>query len=90
MIYGMYHIYGYDLKTGETCLLQSLHGEREAIDWAKKYTFRDMGGWDKICVLYTAQIDVDWDGEPVTSETVVWSIYNEPMDYWSDNAHEEF
>lgn len=80
----MYHVYGYNLETGETCLLQSLWTEKEAIDWAKKYSFRDMGGWDKIVTLYEREYD---DG--VTEEVVIWSVYNEPMD-WSDNAHEEF
>jgi hypothetical protein len=80
----MYHVYGYDLDSGETCLLHSLHTEREAIDWAKKYTFRDMGGWDKICVQYEREYDIG-----VAEEVIVWSVYNEPMP-WSDNAHEEF
>lgn len=81
----MYHVYGYDLDSGETCLLHSAWTEKEAIDWAKKYTFRDMGGWDKVCVQYERELDE----EGVTEEVVVWSVYEEPMS-WSDNAHEEF
>ena len=80
----MYHVYGYDLDSGETCLLHSAWTEREAIDWAKKYTFRDMGGWDKVCVQYETEVDID-----VTEEVIVWTIYEEPMS-WSDNAKEEF
>lgn len=81
----MYHVYGYDLDSGETCLLHSAWTEKEAIDWAKKYTFRDMGGWDKVCVQYERELDE----EGMTEEVIVWSIYEEPMS-WSDNAHEEF
>jgi hypothetical protein len=43
-----------------------------------------MGGWDKVCVQYETEVDVD-----VTEEVIVWSIYEEPMG-WSDNAKEEF
>lgn len=81
----MYHVYGYDLESGETCLLHSAWTEKEAIDWAKKYTFRDMGGWDKVCVQYERELDE----EGMTEEVITWSIYSEPMP-WSDNAHEEF
>lgn len=81
----MYHVYGYDLDSGETCLLHSLWTEKEAIDWAKKYTFRDMGGWDKVCVQYERELDE----EGMTEEVITWSIYEEPMS-WSDNAMEEF
>lgn len=81
----MYHVYGYDLDSGETCLLHSAWTEREAIDWAKKYTFRDMGGWDKVCVQYERELDEDG----MTEEVITWSIYEEPMS-WSDNAKEEF
>ena len=80
----MYHVYGYDLDSGETCLLHSADTEREVIDWAKRYTFKDFGDWDKLCVQYEREVD-----EGMTEEYISWSIYNEPMP-WSDNAHEEF
>lgn len=80
----MYHIYGYDLSTGEACLLHSLMYEKNAIDWAKGYTKDNLGGWNKVCVLYETEVDVD-----LTEEVIVWSIYQEPMS-WSDNAMEEF
>lgn len=80
----MYHVYGYDLDSGETCLLYSLDTEKEAIAWAKRYTQYDMGGWDKVCVQYEQEVD-----HGVMEERISWSIYQEPME-WSDNAKEEF
>jgi hypothetical protein len=70
----MYHVYGYDLKSGEDCLLHSFMYKQEAIRWAKGYTQRDMGGWDKVCVQCEREVDVD-----ETREVVVWSIYEEPI-----------
>lgn len=85
----MYDVYGYDLINNEACLLHSAWTEREAIDWAKKYSFRDMGGWNKICVQYEREVDVD-----VTEEVIIWCMYEEPTDSselsLDDNAHEEF
>jgi hypothetical protein len=86
----MYHVEGWDHVSGETVTLYSTDWREGAIDWAKRYTKNgDTGGWTKISVIGTHEIDVDWNGDPVTADFVIWSYYNEPMQ-WSDNAMEEF
>jgi hypothetical protein len=83
----MYYIYGKDGE--EKVLLFDTDTRDRAIEWAKKYTKRDMGGWPMVYVCYEEQVDVNWDGDPVVEEVIVWSCYQEPMDY-PDNAYEEF
>ena len=90
----MYLVYGWDRGTEDTYILYETDTKSLAIDWAKRYCSKEnMGGWDKVYVSYRYQVDVDWDGEPVTEEQIIWSCWNEPMDKvigWSDNAYEEF
>jgi hypothetical protein len=87
----MYLVYGWDRKTDDTVILWESDSRESAVRWAKSYVSGagGMGGWDKIYVSDLYQVDVDWDGEPVTEEQIIWSCWNEPMS-WSDNAMEEF
>lgn len=86
----IYYIYGNDAFTKEEVLLFDTDSKDRAIEWAKKYSRSEyMGGWPMVYVCYENQVDIDWDGEPVAEKVVVWSCYNEPMDY-PDNAMEEF
>ena len=85
----MYHVYGYDTKTGESCLLNSLLTEKDAITWAIGYADFINTEYNKLCVQYEKEV-----GDGITEEVVSWSVYNEPMPWSdtnvSDNAHEEF
>lgn len=86
----MYHVEGWDHVSDETVTLYSTDWRIQAVEWAKMYTKNgDTGGWTKISVIGTHEIDVDANGDPVTVDFVIWSYYNEPMQ-WSDNAMEEF
>ena len=86
----MFYIMGWDRKTDDTVCLHESHWKTNAVEWAKKYCkYENMGGWDKVYVMYRDQVDVDFWGYPVIEDVVVWSCYNEPMN-WSDNAYEEF
>lgn len=86
----MFTVYGWDKKTDDRVILHSNDWRPGAINWAKGYTKQgDTGGWDMIIVVETYQVDIDWDGNSVTEERVIWSCWSEPM-RWSDNAHEEF
>jgi hypothetical protein len=86
----IYYIYGFDPFTEEKVLLFDTDSENRAIEWAKQYAKSEyMGGWKMVYVCYLTQVDVDWDGDPVSEEIIVWSCYNEPMVY-NDNALEEF
>lgn len=86
----MYYIYGIEPDSDEKVLLFDTLTKEDAIAWGKKYSQSDyMGGWPMVYVCYHTQTDVDWNGEPVHEEVVVWSCYREPMT-WSDNAMEEF
>lgn len=85
----MYYICGIDHDSDQKVELFNTLTKEEAIRWAKKYSESEyMGGWPMVYVCYFNQTDVDWDGEPVHQEVIVWSCYREPM--WSDNAMEEF
>lgn len=88
----MYYVYGWDRKTDDTVILWESVSQEVAVRWAKRYIqgAGGMGGWDKIYVSYREQVDVDWDGESVYEETIVYSHWQEPMESWSDNAMEEF
>lgn len=88
----MYYVYGWDRKTNDTVILWESVSQEVAVRWAKRYVSGagGMGGWDKIYVSYREQVDVDWDGESVYEETIVYSHWQEPMEEWSDNAMEEF
>jgi len=88
-MYHYYYVKGWYSATEDTVILFEGDHKEAVVAWAKRYSQHDMGGWDKVYVSYYYQIDVDWEGEPVYAEHVLWSVYNEPMD-WSDNAHEEF
>jgi hypothetical protein len=89
-MYQYYYVKGWDKKTDDTVVLFEGDHKEAIINWAKRYSSKeDAGGWDKIFVSHYYQIDVDWEGEPVYSEHVVWCYYREPME-WSDNAMEEF
>jgi hypothetical protein len=86
----MFYIMGWDRNTDETVCLHEEDWKTYAINWAKKYcSDENMGGWDKVYVMYRDQVDVDFWGDPVVQEITVWSCYSEPM-FWSDNAMEEF
>jgi hypothetical protein len=85
-----YYVKGWDKGTEDTVILFEGDHKSSVINWAKRYTSKeDMGGWDKVFVSYYYQVDVDWEGEPVHAEHVLWCFYREPME-WSDNAMEEF
>lgn len=88
----MYYVYGWDRKTDDTVILWESVSQEVAVRWAKRYIqgAGGMGGWDKIYVSYREQVDVDWDGESVYEETVVYSYWQEPMEDYPDNAMEEF
>lgn len=88
-MYQYYYVKGWDRNSDDTVVLFEGDHKESVINWAKRYSQRDTGGWDKIYVSHYYQIDVDWEGEPVYSERILWSCYNEPMN-WSDNAMEEF
>jgi hypothetical protein len=84
----MYYIYGKDGE--EKVLLFDIDTRDRAIEWAKKYSRSGyMGGWPMVYVCYEEQVDVNWDGDPVVEEVIIWSCYQEPTDY-PDNAYEEF
>ena len=88
----MYYVYGSDRKTDDTVILWESVSQEVAVRWAKRYIqgAGGMGGWDKIYVSYREQVDVDWDGESVYEETIVYSHWQEPMEDYPDNAMEEF
>lgn len=70
-------VYGKDIQRDDVTILEEFDTVQEAIRWAKGYcSDQDMGNWDLVYVKDKNDI-------------VVWSCYQEPMD-WSDNAHEEF
>jgi hypothetical protein len=84
----MYYIYGKDGE--EKVLLFDTAIKDRAIEWAKKYSrYEYMGGWPMVYVCYEDQVDINWEGEAIIEEVIVWSCYQEPMDY-PDNAYEEF
>jgi hypothetical protein len=85
-----YRVIGEDVRLDEKVILHEAWTQEEAVSWAKRYTSKEnMGGWQCVYVCTLYQTDVDWDGEPVLAEHILWSCYSEPMD-WSDNAMEEF
>lgn len=54
-----YHIIGNPGMSDETTL-ETIQGERNAIDWATRYCRRDLGGYDSIVVCFFGS-----DGEAV-------------------------
>lgn len=92
-----YRVIGEDARLDEKVILHEAWTQEEAVSWAKRYTSKEnMGGWQCVYVCAMYQTDVDWEGEPVLAEHILWSCYSEPMEHavksmnWSDNAMEEF